>query len=54
MDSLSISKKRIINLGSNCDLGCKYAKDLFFGKIYCKRYGWISKNVNCKHYKPRR
>ena len=54
MVSLGVSKQRVINLGNNCDLACKHAKDLFYGKIYCKKYGWIFKNVNCRHYKPRR
>ena len=43
MVSLGVSKKRIINLGSNCDMGCNNAKDLFYGKIYCKKYGWVFK-----------
>ncbi len=42
-----------IHLGSECDLGCMHAKDSFYGKIYCEKYGWIFKNTQCRNYKPR-
>jgi len=52
-----ISKDKEIHdfgLATQCDKNCKHSKDLFFGKIYCKKYGWILKGINCKNYKPRR
>ena len=42
-----------LTFGNECDMGCKHAKDCFYGKIYCKKYGWILKNSQCRNYKPR-